>query len=251
MVASATPPLPYPGGADPTGYIHADPHWTPQLQQQYEQAINSGNQAAAQQINDAAWQDYDRRRASASTAEKGYMDAYHSNAAAGSASGTPATPESTTAGIERNPKTGKWDWLDPKTKQWSEAASFDDIWSRLTPDEQALHPRFWYDNLANNQDAIEYNDRMNRYRQPERNPKTGKWDWLDPKTKQWSEAASFDDIWSRLTPDEQALHPRFWYDNLANNQDAIEYNDRMNRYRQAQTSALSGTPTLRSTPVRF
>jgi hypothetical protein len=181
-VASATPPLPYPGGADPTGYIHADPHWTPQLQQQYEQAINSGNQAAAQQINDAAWQDYDRRRASASTAEKGYMDAYHSNAAAAGA--TPATPESTTAGIERNPKTGKWDWLDPKTKQWSEAASFDDIWARLTPDEQALHPRFWYDNLANNQDAIEYNDRMNRYR-------------------------------------------------------------------QAQTSALSGTPTLRSTPVRF
>jgi hypothetical protein len=182
MVAAATPPLPYPGGVDQTGYIHADPHWTPQLQQQYEQAINGGNQAAAQQINDAAWRDYDVRRASASTAEKANMDAYHK--AKADAEAASATPESTTAGIERNPRTGKWDWLDPKTKQWSEAASFDEIWAKLTPDEQALHPRFWYDNLADNQDAIEDSARTNRYH-------------------------------------------------------------------QAQTSALSGTPTLRSTPVRF
>jgi hypothetical protein len=109
----------------------------------------------------AAWRDYDRRRAEAASAR------------ASNSHGSPATPTSTTAGIEYNPKTGKWDWLDPKTKQWGEAASFDEIWAKLTPDEQALHPRFWYDNMAQTQDSYENSARLNRYRQTQSNDLQG------------------------------------------------------------------------------
>jgi hypothetical protein len=139
-----TPPLPHPGGADQTGYIHADPHWTPQQQQQYEQAINApGGAGAAQQINDAAWQDYDRRRASASTAEKAYMDAYHK---ARADAATPATTK-TTGNAVRDPITATWSILGTDGK-WVHGVKQADLQAQLPDNLKEQYPDWWWGQYA-------------------------------------------------------------------------------------------------------
>jgi hypothetical protein len=113
-----TPQLPGAG----QGYGGSDPHWTPAQQQAY---ANAGSDAEKAAIGQAAWQNYDQRRATSTAIRNSYGGGGGSKANSGS-----GTPEP-----QYDRVSGTWSVYDPTAKKWTTGITKDNL--------QASLPEYW------------------------------------------------------------------------------------------------------------
>jgi hypothetical protein len=121
-----TPELPGAG----QGYGGSDPHWTPAQQQAYANAGSDEEKAA---IGQAAWQNYDQRRATSTAIRNSYGGGGGSKANSGSGGYQPQYDSATKSWSVYDPTAGKW-----KTgiTQDNLQANLPDYWKNARPDWQ-------------------------------------------------------------------------------------------------------------------